>query len=317
MARRRSAPARSAPDLDPIESFAPERDGPHPRTRVLRQRSGEAWELWLREPPPPLVGLVAGLWAGDGEASYARHRVLPNGELALMFNLGPPQRLVELGGSSCDRLQRTAFISGLQEGPCSFESVFRHPRVVCARLLPLGARAFLGGLPLLEVTNEVLDLESVLGSLAGVEPLRQRLVEAPDLGVALDLVEGWLVARLLVGPAAHPATRTAMDRLTTGRGDVRVGSLARELEVSSRHLNGLFRREVGMSAKRLARILRFGRALEHLAGSRDDLASLAQACGYYDQAHLNRDFRDLAGLTPTEYLASRLPDHHDPHEVRG
>ena len=54
-------------------------------------------------------------------------------------------------------------------------------------------------------------------------------------------------------------------------------------------------------------MLRFERARRMLeAGA--PLAETAYACGDYDQAHLNRDFRDLAGITPTELLASRIPD---------
>jgi AraC-like DNA-binding protein len=36
------------------------------------------------------------------------------------------------------------------------------------------------------------------------------------------------------------------------------------------------------------------------------LSELAATCGYYDQAHLDRDFRDFAQTTPTAYVAERV-----------
>src|SRR6516225_4154728 len=71
------------------------------RTHVLRSGpDGVAWELWLRGPLPEHVGLVAGLWAGDADSAESRHRLIADGELWLMFNLGPPQRVVEMDGST-------------------------------------------------------------------------------------------------------------------------------------------------------------------------------------------------------------------------
>jgi transcriptional regulator GlxA family with amidase domain len=76
--------------------------------------------------------------------------------------------------------------------------------------------------------------------------------------------------------------------------------------VSTRRLRELFVREVGVSPKRLARILRFRAALERLAAAPAvDLTQLALECGYYDQAHLDRDFRELASMTPSEYRVAR------------
>ena len=69
-------------------------------------------------------------------------------------------------------------------------------------------------------------------------------------------------------------------------------------------MNDLFRRETGLPVKSLIRISRFERAQDLLIGYGDqNLAGIAQECGYYDQSHLNRDFRELADLTPREYLA--------------
>jgi AraC-like DNA-binding protein len=64
-----------------------------------------------------------------------------------------------------------------------------------------------------------------------------------------------------------------------------------------------------MPPKALARILRFDRVAERLlAVTEPRLAEVAYDCGYYDQAHLNRDFREFARTTPSAYLARRLPD---------
>ena len=57
------------------------------------------------------------------------------------------------------------------------------------------------------------------------------------------------------------------------------------------------------------RILRFRRAAAELAGPAGrSLAEIALDCGYYDQAHLNRDFREFSGRTPTRAHGRPLPD---------
>lgn len=88
-----------------------------------------------------------------------------------------------------------------------------------------------------------------------------------------------------------------------------VGDLADELGWSRRHLVARFREQVGLPPKVLARVLRFQRSLRLRGadGRPRPWAEVALACGYYDQAHLNRDFRQFAGCTPTELLAARLP----------
>ena len=100
----------------------------------------------------------------------------------------------------------------------------------------------------------------------------------------------------------------AWRRLSDSRGGVEIGALAGELGCSRKHLIARFREQVGLPPKTIARILRFREgALDLQNGGGDRLAEVAQDCGYYDQAHLNRDFREFAGLTPTEFLDRRLP----------
>jgi AraC-like DNA-binding protein len=83
-----------------------------------------------------------------------------------------------------------------------------------------------------------------------------------------------------------------------------VDELARETGWSRRHLAERFRSEIGLPPKVAARVVRFQRVTARLqAGGADRLGELALDCGYYDQAHRNRDFRAFAGCTPTEYAA--------------
>lgn len=60
-----------------------------------------------------------------------------------------------------------------------------------------------------------------------------------------------------------------------------------------------------MSPKATARVIRFHAAVRRLSAGGGRWADIALDCGYYDQPHLNRDFREFAGITPAQ-LQARL-----------
>jgi len=88
---------------------------------------------------------------------------------------------------------------------------------------------------------------------------------------------------------------------------VPVSGLAAETGWSERHLRSRFLAETGLTPKAAARAIRFDRArrlMQRRCGAGLlVLADLAADCGYYDQAHLAREFRALAGCAPTDWLA--------------
>jgi AraC-like DNA-binding protein len=101
----------------------------------------------------------------------------------------------------------------------------------------------------------------------------------------------------------------AMRELYRSGGTIGIGDLAAEIGWSRKRLIALFRDQVGQTPKTVARILRFNRVVRLLtADTAMGWAELAYDAGYYDQAHFNRDFRDFAGCTPSEYLSRQLPD---------
>lgn len=82
---------------------------------------------------------------------------------------------------------------------------------------------------------------------------------------------------------------------------------------SRQHLARRFGDEFGLGPKLAARVVRLARARQMLLATPSfvTIAQVAAACGYYDQAHLSRDFAELAGCTPTAWLAEELPSFQD------
>ena len=64
---------------------------------------------------------------------------------------------------------------------------------------------------------------------------------------------------------------------------------------------------MGLSPKVAARQLRFAEVRRQIEQTPSRWADIAAGAGYADQSHLNREFRALAGMTPTEFVARRIP----------
>jgi AraC-like DNA-binding protein len=168
-------------------------------------------------------------------------------------------------------------------------------------LTPAGARALLG-CPASELVGAV-----GLGDLlhAADRAVAERVGEAATWPERADLVLEALGRRLDTGRTARPEVEHAWDRVTGSHGRLPVRAVADSVGWSTRHLGEQFRAEYGIGVKAAARVSRFSRSAAMVRSGRVPLAEVAARCGYADQAHLTREWRDLAGTTP-----GRWP-HHD------
>ncbi|MDA0634588.1 helix-turn-helix transcriptional regulator [Nonomuraea sp. MCN248] len=198
------------------------------------------------------------------------------------------RRLTSFGAGTSDRFTRTR-MTAPTEG-------------VQIDLTPFGARR-LFGMPLRELANLAVPAEDLLGRWA-VEAA-ERLAAAPSWPERLALAERLLAGRLAAGPEPDPEVRWAWARLLESGGTVPVASLAGSLRRSHRHLVSRFHDQVGLTPKAAARVIRFHRAAG-LLRSGTAIAEVAATCGYYDQAHMNRDFRALGAITPGQ-ISPRPP----------
>jgi AraC-like DNA-binding protein len=245
--------------------------------------------------------------AGDGAGV---HRGLPSRHLTLIASIGEPIDVV----AQTDPRQapgRYRFVAGgLQARP----AVIATPAVqegVAIELTPLGSRALLG-MPASALWDTSVEAADVVGPAA--DELWERLHHAgdwPSRFAACDDTFGRLVASAGARPPA-PELAGAWELLVASGGTVGVAELAARVGWGRRHLAGRFTVEFGLSPKLAARVVRFERATELLRSpARPALAEVAATCGYYDQPHLNRDFVELAGCSPGEWLAAEFPSVQD------
>jgi AraC-like DNA-binding protein len=254
---------------------------------------------------PPLAPHVEHLWMARGHLSARwRNMILPDGAIEVIVNLGDPQKLCTPDDPARHTLFKRSWISGERTQPIVIdESGYVH--LVGIRLRAGGAWPFLG-IPLREFTDQVVELEAILGPQ--VRDLRDRLGEAADDDARFDLMEGWLTQRARNRTQPTRAVSYALRIIQRGTDAARIGRMAEEIGISHKHLLREFDRCVGLTPKLLARLCSFQRVISAI-GQRSavDWSDTAVRCGYYDQAHLIRDFRGFSGLTPASYLTRRGP----------
>ncbi|WP_116048348.1 AraC family transcriptional regulator [Amycolatopsis palatopharyngis] len=262
-------------------------------------------EWAVRQPHPALRPFISRyIGYRRHEVTPRVHRGLPSRYATLVISLEQPVRMARV-----DQPGRglQALVGGIHLAPMLIEQD-RSQTGLHLQLNPLGTRMLLG-FPAAELSGVVADLAD-LGS-PGLVALPDRLAATNSWRRRFAILDEVFLAHLAaVAPAraSPPEVGQAWRRLLTAGGGVRVGALAEEVGWSGRHLTERFRRELGLTPKQAARVLRFERAgallRQHGPG---DLAGVAVACGYYDQAHLSNEWRALAGCSPGTWIAEELP----------
>lgn len=251
------------------------------------------------KPTPPLRSFVECFWTLEGDGfidGSPPERILPDGCVELILNFG--DRFLQHVGDQ-RHLQPRNFIVGQMTGPILI-SATGVVRLLGIRFQPGGTRPFID-LPANEITDRVVELRglsrrferSLLRACESVEGLDQKIAA----------VNTFLTSRVNHGKFDSHLLALAASVINR-RGLVSVDQLASHAGVSSRQLERRFLQEVGLGPKLLARIVRFQQVFRAVE-SNPAWAEVAIECGYYDQAHLIRDFNQFAQQTPAVLFASQ------------
>jgi AraC-like DNA-binding protein len=257
---------------------------------------------YVRARPSPAVRPYVGFYTGYRQRGLAPrvHRGLPSPYLTLIVTIDEPLAVVAHPDPRQAAARYDALLGGLHLTPAMIAHGGAQSGVQVA-ISPLGCRAVLG-LPAGELAAVDVDAADVLGDVAGELQDRIRCAATwPQRFAAVDAV----LARRLSAATVAPEVTRAWDLLLRAGGALPIGAVAADVGWSARHLTDRFRVETGLRPKEAARVIRFDRARRRLSPAAG-LADLAADTGYFDQAHLGRDFRALAGCSPSTWLAEEF-----------
>lgn len=224
-------------------------------------------------PPPTVRSHVLCLWIREADTT-ARAEIVPDGCVDIILH-GDSEPLI-VGPD-------TRAVTFASPGPLQTVGLRFNPGTAMAAL----------GIPISDIVNTTVPLSVALGRAA--HSARDRVLGVTGLiARALTLCES-------IASHCNAPDRRVVDAVNAIARNPGISSetLSERYDITPRHLRRLFDSQVGYGPRTLARVFRLQRALDRLDSDQVRLADVANDAGYADQAHMNRDFRQLAAVTPS------------------
>ena len=154
------------------------------------------------------------------------------------------------------------------------------------------------------IHGKSIDVEAVAPALHA--RLTEAIVEKESEETAVEKLIRCLGEDAVNAAPRVPFVDDAVDHIERDFGAVRIGDIARNLDVHERTLTRQFREIVGLPPKFYARVVQMNRVLGMLmSDDQQSLTQLAQDCGYFDQSHFNKAMLQFFQQSPREFLDSK------------
>jgi AraC-like DNA-binding protein len=254
-------------------------------------------------PGPPLANFVELFWLYEGyHPAHTKERRLPTGTMTLVINLHEDEiRVYDRQNPAQSQRFPGCVLSGVHSEYAVIDTASQ-ASTIGVHFKPGGAFPFLGR-PASELRATDVPLDALWGADAGT--LREQLLDAETPTAKFQRLERALLAQADRPLERHPAVAFALRAFErTPRRPI--ADVVERIGLCHRRFIKVFREEAGLTPKLFCRLQRFQDALHFIeCAQRVDLTDAALSCGYYDQAHFNREFHAFSGINPTTYLARR------------
>ena len=249
---------------------------------------------------PVLSPLVKCIWSQESKRAIfnaGRERILPDSCVELVIHFHDPFLTHFPDGPTA--LQPQGFVVGQMKRFLEIEPAGRIG-LIAVRFRARGAYLFFQR-PLNEVAAGIVDIEDIWNERG--RELTERIALAFGMTERVRIIEEALLGLLAKNGRYDRTVDQCLQLIDAKRGQLNVAQLAAHLGVSNRQLSRRFQHVVGLSPKEYARVSRFLHAMSLMNDSSPHtLTETALACGYYDQAHFNHEFREMAGMAPGEFF---------------
>jgi AraC-like DNA-binding protein len=250
---------------------------------------------------PFLSEYVQSLWSMEAENDqdvYPRSQIMPDGIVELVFHYGDPLYTYQDGQK---HLQSQNFAISMMRKFIELESSGR-TGFIAARFFPWGAYHFFDE-PIQNFLDQSIDAKKLWSDSENiiVELKKNLTVEE-----RFKLVERFLLEKFKVFKKDESKTDTAIKLIREAKGALSVEEVCQAAGVQKKTLERKFMSTVGTTPKVISRIMRFLNICNHLEDYRHKtLTELTYECGYYDQAHFIKEFKEFSGFTPKEYFEKK------------
>lgn len=154
--------------------------------------------------------------------------------------------------------------------------------------------------------EKLVDKETPLSELFGQEEaneLEQQMIQADGTQQRIDIIETFFQKKLNKKNTISNIVQSTVDALLKTHGTTPINAILKDDISKRRQLERHFRKQIGISPKQLGKAIRLQATLQLLLNKKSEtLTDIAYESEYFDQNHFIKDFKELVGVTPSEFL---------------
>ena len=265
------------------------------RPGIILIKNENAMEYLEFKPSAALCAYVDCFWVHCGVLPVNQvYRCVPSGNTDIIIGTSDGEEWLQRQ-DSWERVPK-AFLNGMWTEPAVLKSDARIDWFGIRFKPEIFVQMFRQ--PMREMENVTLDIRSALGK--GTDEWIDRIASAPDVFRRIELAEAFLGRKISESKLENAYITEAIRLIRQYGGQVSTEELSRKVFVGERQLQRAFREQFGITPKTYSRLIRFNWAASLLKNpARINWAEVTYTCGYADQAHFIRDFREFAGASPT------------------